>query len=109
MSVAKKIRDNIAANVKLSALGNSNRSLRDVCIDLINASGLYWEDIADGTYLCRSTIGNLAKDITQNPQLQTIERIMKFFDCRVDINGEVVKGINMLQPKTKTPRKKKAK
>ena len=70
---------------------------------------MHWEDIADGCYLCASTIGNLAKDITQNPQLQTVERVIKFFDCRVDINGEIVKGPNLLQPKTKTPRKKKAK
>ena len=109
MSIEKKIRDQIAAKVKLRALGNSNRSLRDVAVDLINASNMHWEDIADGCYLCASTIGNLAKDITQNPQLQTVERVIKFFDCRVDINGEIVKGPNLLQPKTKTPRKKKAK
>ncbi|RLA51625.1 MAG: hypothetical protein DRR42_09915 [Gammaproteobacteria bacterium] len=107
MSVEKKIRDKIAGNVQLHALGNSNRSLRDVAVDLINASDMHWEDIADGCYLCKSTIANLAKDITQNPQLQTVERIIKFFDCRININGEIVKGINLLQPKTKIPRKKK--
>ena len=37
MSIEKKIRDRIAANVAMSALGNSNRSLRDVAVDLINA------------------------------------------------------------------------
>ena len=109
MSIEKKIRDKIASNIRLRALGNSNRSLRDVAVDLINESGLYWEDIADGCYLCKGTIGNLAKDITQNPQLQTVERVIKFFDYRVDINGEIVKGVNLLQPKTKAPRKKKAK
>ena len=106
MSVEKKIRDRIAANVAMSALGNSNRSLRDVAVDLINASDMYWEDIADGTYLCKSTIGNLAKDITQNPQLQTIERVLKFFDYRVDMKGEIVKGSNLNQPKTKKSRAK---
>jgi len=109
MSIAKKIREQIKANVQLRALGNSNRSLRDVAVDLINASSMAWEDIADGTYLCKSTIGNLAQDITKNPQLQTVERVIKYFDYRVDINGEVVKGSNLLQPKTKTPRKKKVK
>jgi len=109
MSVAKKIRDQIAANVALSALGNSNRSMRDVAVDLINASGLQWEYIADGCYLCKGTIKNLAKDITQNPQLQTVERVMKFFDCRVDLKGEIVKGGNLLKPKGKVPRKKKVK
>ena len=107
MSIAKKIRDQINANVLLSALGNSNRSLRDVSVDLINASGLDWDVIADGTYLCKGTIGNLAQDITLNPQLQTVERVLKFFDCRVDMRGEVVKGDNLLKPKTKKPRKKK--
>jgi hypothetical protein len=101
MSIAKKIRDNISVTVDLRALGNSNRSLRDIAVDLINASGLAWEDIADGTFLCKGTIGNLAKDITKNPQLQTVERVIKFFDCRVDLRGEVVKGPNLLQPKQK--------
>ena len=109
MSVEKKIRDKIAGNVRLRALGNSNRSLRDVAVDLINASGMYWEDIADGCYLCKGTIANLAKDVTQNPQLQTVERVIKFFDCRVDLSGEVVKGVSLLQPKIKIPRKKKEK
>lgn len=107
MSVEKKIRDKIAANINMRALGNSTRSLRDVAVDLINASGMDWEDIADGTYLCKGTIANLAQDITRNPQLQTVERVMKFFDCRVDMVGEVIKGPNLLQPKEKIVRKKK--
>jgi hypothetical protein len=108
MSVEKKIRTQIAENVALFALGNSNRSLRDVAVDLINASGMDWSDIADGCYLCTGTIANLSLDITLNPQLQTVERILKFFDCRVDMTGEVVKGKYLLQPKTKLkPRKKK--
>ncbi len=109
MSVEKKIRERIKANVGMKALGNSDRSLRDVTVDLVNASGMQWEDIAEGTFLCKSTISNLARDITQNPQLQTVERIMKFFDCRVDISGEVVRGKYLLQPKMKVPRKKKVK
>lgn len=100
MSVKKTIRDKIASNVQLRALGNSNRSLRDVCIDLINASALDWKEIAEGTYLAKSTIANLAKEKTLYPQLETVERIMKFFDCRVDLSGEVVKGRNLLKPKT---------
>jgi hypothetical protein len=107
MSVEKKIRDQIAGIVAMRALGNSNRSLRDVAVDLINASNMDWEDIADGCYLCKGTIGNLAQDITLNPQLQTVERVMKFFDCRVDLTGEIVKGPNLLKPKTKVKRKKK--
>ena len=87
MSVAKKIRDQIAANINMRALGNTTRSLRDVAVDLINAS--------------KSTIKNLAEDKTKNPQLQTGERIIKFFDGRVDLTGEVVKGPNLLQPKKK--------
>ena len=109
MSIEKKIRDKIAANVALSAIGNSNRSLRDVAVDLINASDMWWEDIAAGTYLCKGTIANLANDKTQNPQLQTVERILKFFDYRVDMKGEVAKGVNVLQPKSKTKRKAKTK
>lgn len=106
MSVAKKIRDKIGASVTLSALGNSNRSLRDVAVDFINASELDWQDIADGTFLCKGTIGKLAQDITQKPQLETVERILKFFDCRVDMRGEIVKGDSLLGPKVKVKRKK---
>ena len=109
MSIETKIRNRIKANVQMRALGNSNRSLRDVAVDLINASKLDWQDIADGTYLCKGTIAKLAQDITLNPQLQTVERIMKFFDCRVNMVGEVVTGDNLLRPKTKVPRKKKVK
>ena len=97
--IQKQIRDQIAAQVQLRALGNSTRSLRDVAVDLINASGMDWEDIAEGTFLAKSTIARLAKDITQNPQLQTVERVLKFFDCRVDLKGEVIKGDNRNQPK----------
>ena len=101
MSINKKIRDQIASNVQLRALGNSNRSMRDVCVDLINASKLDWEEIAAGAYLCKSTVGRLATEQTKNPQLETVERIMKFFDCRVDLKGEIVRGPNLLQPKHK--------
>ena len=85
MSIEKQIRDNINANVALSALGNSNRKLKDVATDLINASGMYYEDIADKCYLCPSTIRNLATGKTQNPQSETIERIFRAFEYQLDM------------------------
>ena len=87
MSIEKQIRDAINANVALSALGNSNRKMKDVAADLINASGMYYEDIADKCYLCTATIQNLATGKTKNPQSETVERIFRAFEYQLDIRA----------------------
>ena len=87
MSIAAEIRRNINANVALTALGNSNRKLKDVAVDLINASGQKYKVIASDCFLCTSTIAKLAKGITQNPQAETIERIFRNFEYQLDMKA----------------------
>ena len=96
-----EVKTRIGAKVKLQAVGNSKRKLRDVAVDLVNASGMGWAEIAAGCYLSKATIGNLAKDKTKNPQSETIERVFRFFDMRVMLSGENIKGKYLNQPKGK--------
>lgn len=83
MSINNQIRQSIKANITLTALGNSNRTMRDVAIDLIHASGLQYKDIANDCYLCTATIKNLALGKTLNPQSETIERIFRNFELQL--------------------------
>lgn len=87
MSIEKQIRDSINTNVSLMALGNSNRKMKDVAIDLIHASGMDYKDIADKCYLCKSTIVNLASERTENPQSETIERIFRAFEYQLNMKA----------------------
>ena len=87
MTIAKQIRDSIDANVALSSLGNSNRKMKDVAVDLINASKMDYKDIAGMCYLCKSTIANLASGKTKNPQSETIERIFRAFEYQLDMKA----------------------
>jgi hypothetical protein len=87
MSIAKQIRDNINANVALTALGNSDRKMKDIAIDLIHASGMRYKDIANDCFLCTSTVANLASEKTQNPQSETIERIFRAFEYQLDMKS----------------------
>jgi len=91
----------ITSKVKLQAIGNSKRKMRDVAIDLINQSGLDWSYIAGGCYLSKSTIAKLAKDETKNPQSETLERIFRFFDMKMSLSNEVIKRQYTNQPKGK--------
>jgi len=85
--IAAQIRQQINANVALTALGNSTRSLQDVAIDLINASGWKYKVIAEETFLCPSTIKNLATGKTKRPQAETIERIFRAFEYQLDMKA----------------------
>jgi len=101
MSIAKQIRDSINANVALSALGNSNRKMKDVAIDLIHASNMDHKDIADMCYLCKSTISNLASEKTKNPQSETIERIFRAFEYQLDMKAVKLSAKYTNRPKNK--------
>lgn len=96
-----EVKTRIGAKVKLQAIGNSKRKLRDVAVDLINASGLDWKTIAAGCYLSKATIGKLAKDETKNPQSETIERVFRFFDMQMSLSNEIIKGQYSNRPKEK--------
>ena len=87
MTIAKQIRDTINTNVSLAAIGNSDRKMKDVAIDLINASGMDYKDIAGMCYLCKTTIANLASEKTKNPQSETLERIFRAFEYQLDLKA----------------------
>lgn len=97
--VSDMIRARISKHVNLSALGNSNRSMRDLAVDLINQSKLDHEEIATGCFLCKQTISNLADDITRHPQDQTLERIFRFFNFKVSLVEEKIKAQYANKPK----------
>lgn len=85
------IGNQIKAKVKLAAIGNSDRKLKDVAQDLVNASGMSFAEVANGCFLCISTVKKLARGATRNPQSETIERVFRFFNMRVDLSGEPIK------------------
>ena len=96
------IRNAVAEKVSVQALGNSNRSMKDLAIDLINASNLSYADIADGSFLCTTTVKKLAMEITRFPRMDTIERIYKFFG--VDMKGDLVTLQSKFENKPKAKR-----
>lgn len=107
MSVANEIRKRVHKRVQLTALGNSTRSMRDVAVDLINESKQDWSDIAEGTYLSKSTIKKLATDQTRFPRIDTLERIFTYFSCSVTFNEANITPKYDNRPKPKTGRKKR--
>ena len=95
---AKQLTDmilgHVASEVSLTAIGNSTRKMKDIAIDLVNASGLKHGVIADGTFLCESTISKLVETdenkATRNPQCETVERIFRYFNMRMTLNGDII-------------------
>lgn len=77
---------------KARALGNSNKGLKDVCSDLLNAYGGDLKAVTKGTYLCRSTLEhlqNLNDTPTGNPyrpQAETLERVLKYFGAEINFS-----------------------
>lgn len=93
------LRKRIARHVKLTALGNSNRSMRDIAVDLINQSNLDIAEIAEGCFLCTQTVKNLAEDITEHPHTETLERIFRFFNFKVQLHEERINTTYQNKPK----------
>ena len=85
--------------VKMYALGNTTRSLKDLCVDLINASGKSYKEIAEITFLNHVTIANLAEEKTRWPRADTLERIMVAFDVEVTTKGCKMEGKYKPRPK----------
>jgi hypothetical protein len=106
MSLKQEMRERLDKKVKLRAVGNTHRKLRDVAVDLINAADLPYAEIAAGTYLCKSTIKNLGNDHTRNPQSETLERIFRFFEYNVALDRVAIKAQYRNQPKGKRRKKK---
>lgn len=97
--ITDMLRARILKHVKLHALGNSHRTLRDIAVDLINQSGMDHAEIATGCFLCTQTITNLAEDITQHPQTDTLQRIFRFFNFKVTLQDEYISDAYQNQEK----------
>lgn len=100
-TITKDIRDRLSKNVKVAVLGNSNRTSKDLAIDLIHASGQSYDEIAKGTFLHRTTVKKLAREKTKNPQSQTVDRVLKHFDVRLQGDFVATKSKFENQPKQK--------
>lgn len=98
-TVASRVRSSIASKTKLSALGNDNRSLKDLAVDLIHDSGMPYDAIADGCYLCNATVKNLAQEVTRWPRADTVERIIRYFEVSLSGKQETLKSKFRNQPK----------
>ncbi|MDH5183984.1 MAG: helix-turn-helix domain-containing protein [Gammaproteobacteria bacterium] len=75
--------------VDIRALGNSDRNMKDVAIDLVNASGWTYKEVAEQAYLAPTTVQNLVEEKTQFPRYDTIERIYRVFG--VELRGTMAK------------------
>ena len=100
MSIEKAIRSGIRAKVSLKFGGDDRRTMKDLAIDMINASELSWKEIADGAYLSTPTIKKLAQEITQYPRYDTIERVFKYFEYEANMKPVKVSAKNQNKPKS---------
>lgn len=105
MTIEAEIRKRLKAQVSLKFGGNDNRSMREVAVDMIHASGMDWKSIAHGTYLAKSTIKNLATEKTQYPRYDTIERVYKFFEYEANLKPVTLKAEYANQPKNSGKRR----
>lgn len=100
--VQQQLKESMLKKINMSALGNSNRTLKDLTVDVIHASGLGYKEIAQKAYLHPTTVEKLAEEITKFPRIDTCERILKCF--LFDIQATAMKAIDtkyLPTPKTK--------
>lgn len=94
---------------KARALGNTKKGFKEVCSDLINdycnGDKKKMKHLADGTFLCVSTLERMSTlDETKDgapyrPQVETCERILKFFNAEVSFSQTALKAQYMNKPK----------
>ena len=91
-----------------SALGNSNRGLKEVCSDLLNDFGRgkkEMKQLSEGTFLCRQTIERMM-DLTETeeghqyrPNADTCERILRFFGAQMTFDQVRIQNRYANKPK----------
>jgi hypothetical protein len=91
---AAEVHRNIKAKVALKFGGDDKRTMHDLAVDLINASDLDWKEVANGCYLCKSTVANLASQKTRFPRADTLERVFKFFEYGGTLQAVTVSAKN---------------
>lgn len=90
----------IQKKVKMMCCGNSSRTPRDFIVDVINNSGEDYNTIAEGCFLAPITVKNLAEEITQNPQHETLHRLFIYFGIKLTGEFEAVKPSYRNKPKS---------
>ena len=98
-NILKFCNEEINHRVNMSLLGNSNRGMKDLAIDLLNASKQDINTIAAGTHLHRSTLIKLKDGITKHPRYDTIERVYKYFEIDLSATQIHVKSRYRNKPK----------
>lgn len=96
--MSKAVHTRIAKDKKV-VLGNSNRSLKDLTIDMVHASGWSYTYVAHEAFLCPATVKNLCTEKTKWPRNDTLERILQVFDT--SLTASYTKINAPLKPKSK--------
>ncbi len=96
-----KFHREMMANISNKALGNSDRGLKELASDLIAQHGdRAARKIADSAYLNVATVERVLKcEPHYQPRLDTIERILRACDVRLESGYVATKGKYMPQPK----------
>ena len=91
----------ILGRVKQVALGNTRRGFKEVASDLLNELGKdQLKDIANGTFLCRSTLERVMDcEDKYRPQSETLERIFKYCNAEVSFKQVKIRAKNQNKPK----------
>lgn len=92
----------ILSKIQAQALGNSDRGMKELASDLIGEMGgkKACKLISEQAYLTPSTVARVFDcDEKYNPQLQTIERILRVCGCRIHADYVSIKGAYMPKPK----------
>ena len=101
MKTSKDVRARLQKMVTKPTGGNSNRTLRELAIDVINESGKSYSEIAHESWLCKATVVRLAEGYTIYPRADTIDRILKTFGVTLTGNVVTVKNQYLNQKKTR--------
>lgn len=91
---------------KTQALGNSDRGLKEVCSDLLNAYGKGdLKNVERGTFLSRTTLIRMM-ELTETehgdpyrPNADTCERILKYFNAQIEFKEVSISRRFRNQPK----------
>jgi hypothetical protein len=87
---------NALADKRKSAIGDSNRTLVDLAQDLVNAAGgiRHAKEIADDCFMAKATIERLCEADSKyegyQPRAQTIEKILRYSNIRLDMKSEAI-------------------
>lgn len=98
-------KDDILGRINAKAGGNSHRGLKEVCSDIIAASGLKDSQVADLALISASTVARL-RELTPaesgqpyRPQAESIERVLRGLGIGFNMTPERITKKYQNQPK----------